>query len=176
MRELARGAREGLPKVLSEMQAFSERERLGILDPIPPFETPQEGWTRVSDWLEEVIEDAFQENLDEDTSDNVLNVLVVSHSGLLRVFLERLLGRNTLQQHPDAKFEERSGVQLFSIPNTSLTILKIDVSTLTERSKAEDHSSWAASDAVQIEQLANTEHYSRMQEPAVAFQPAPTQR
>ncbi len=189
MRELARGAREGLPKVLSEMEAFSERERLGIIDPIPLFETPEEGWSRVSDWLEEVVEDAVQEswhvvpdkseNDSKDTrndGDKVLNVLVILHSGLLRIFLERLLGTQRLQQHPDARFEEKNGVPALSIPNSSLTILNIDLSSRgsepsndhdDDDNDIESRQFWIASDAVQLEQLTSTEHYSRMQAAAL---------
>jgi broad specificity phosphatase PhoE len=184
LRELARGAREGLPKVLSEMEAFSERERLGIMDPIPRFETPEEGWSRVSDWLDEVMEDVVQESghvIVPETSDNgkkdtrddgdkVLNVLVISHSGLLRIFLERLLGTQRLQQHPEARFEEKNGVPALSIPNSSLTILNIDLSPREseisddhDENDAENRQSRIASDAVLIEHLTSTEHYSRMQ-------------
>ncbi|GAX14626.1 fructose-2,6-bisphosphatase [Fistulifera solaris] len=188
LRELARGAREGLPKVLSEMEAFSERERLGIMDPIPLFETPGEGWSRVSDWLDEVMEDAAQEsgyvvpdNSDNDSKDTpndgdkVLNVLVISHSGLLRIFLERLLGTQRLRQHPDARFENKNGVPALSIPNSSLTILNIDlspreieISNHLDDNDAKNHQSWVASDAVLIEQLTSTEHYSRMQAAALS--------
>lgn len=179
LRELGRGAREDLPKILSEMQAFSERERLGNMDPIPLFETPQDGWKRVADWLDEVMEDAVQECLDDEdasnSSDKVLDVLVISHSGLLRLFLERLVGVPRLQEHPEGRFEEKNGVLVFSIPNSSVTILNIDLSKLKEPSE-EKHSSWTVSDAVQvrIEQLTNTEHYSRMQE-STAVAEAPQQ-
>ena len=154
------------------MQAFSERERLGMIEPIPLLETPQEGWNRVADWLEEIMEDAVAANEEEEEESpeeeehgdsKVRNVLVVTHSGLLRVLLERLVGVQRLQQHPDARFDNKNGVPVFFIPNSSLTILKINLSNRTPETSSGDNSSYIAEAAVQIEQLTSTEHYSRMQ-------------
>ncbi len=166
LREVSRGAREGLPKGLTDEQAYSERVRLGIKTTISPAEETYEAWIRVAEWLEELMHDAAHGNFwaeNSHSNDNqTRNVLVISHSGLLRIFLERLVGIQRLQHHPAARFEEHNGVRQLVIPNTSVTILTIDVQHLSSQTTNEERTSWTASDAVHVEQLTNTDHYSRM--------------
>jgi broad specificity phosphatase PhoE len=152
-RENAKGAREGYHKSMSMSEAVKHREQLlGKEKTIPIFETDDDAWYRVTDWLKEVIMEAFMEEngtipngITEGTSKNsrseeisqsqspirsdsrIYNILVVGHSAILRVFLTRLLGQNVLRNHPNAVYT-KAGVKL-DIPNASLTIVDIAIST-----------------------------------------------
>ena len=46
----------------------------------------------------------------------------MTHSGILRIFLRRLLGQERLHNHPNAKFDTTG---LFYLPNASVTILDV---------------------------------------------------
>jgi broad specificity phosphatase PhoE len=104
-------------------------------------------------------------NSDEATQ---YNVLVVTHAALLRVFLQRLIGADRLQQHPDVvyKFDNNdTGIPInnrLDIPNASYTKLRIDI--------VQDHvhppSSQESTDTVvpliqrvEIERFTSTDHY-----------------
>lgn len=163
LREIAKGARQGLPKGLSYEEALQAR-RLKIAageisadEPVPLLENEDDGWNRAVEWLGEVISDA----LNEQAVDNggPLNVLAVAHSGLLRVFLKRLLGER-LHAHPDATFDPIDG--RFAVPNTSLTILTLSCSIDDDSDDgpdANDIIGLSAVDDIDITLLTSTEHH-----------------
>jgi broad specificity phosphatase PhoE len=130
LRETLKGAREGFPKSMAEVEALEERKKRKDTEPVPKLETDDEGWSRAIDWLNDVVKDAvltgrLESSLapDDQKSMPCYTVLAVAHAGLYRIFLRRLLGEDRLFAHPDATFDPRDS--RFAIPNTSLTILDV---------------------------------------------------
>jgi len=148
LRELAKGARQGLPKDLPYEEALRLRQQRQTPGPIPLLETEEDGWTRAFDWLNEVLSDALRQ-AEEDPSNTDLHVLVVSHAGFLRVLLTRLLGVDRLRAHPDATYDPIDG--RFAIPNTSLTVLTISLKESSETLSSIDN--------IAITTLTSTKHY-----------------
>jgi broad specificity phosphatase PhoE len=67
-----------------------------------------------------------EDNKQQEQEQKPIPILIVSHSGLLRIFLQNLVGQdNHLKQHPQARFE--AGTGLLMIPNTSVTILQMQI-------------------------------------------------
>jgi broad specificity phosphatase PhoE len=153
LRETAKGPRQGFHKSLSLDEAINERKRQGMSKAeFPLHETEDDSWKRATKWLNEIVIDAINESLQpvlngsssrneveennstnlirsdksEHSTQNICNVLAVSHSAFCRTFLSRLIGYERLQAHPDAKFDQIDG--RFIIPNSSLTIVDIIVS------------------------------------------------
>jgi len=155
LREVAKGVFQGLPKGLTETEALRERERLGWPDPIPFKETVDEVWERVSEWFWDVIMEAKTDSATSQTR----SILVVSHSGALRVFLERLLGRNRIASHPNARYDPRDSRLI--IPNTSLTILQVDLSALSQAQSF--NSDILDASAIEVLKFADIKHYESME-------------
>lgn len=181
LKELSKGVLQGFPKGWSLEEATRERERLQKEDKnypkvVPVMETAEEGWNRIFDWWIEVLEQALSGNGEDsstaDKNEQVQNILVVSHSGLLRVFLQRLIGRDRLAAHPNARYDERDG--RFVLPNTSLTILEVDTSVVMGiRDSSKKSQEERLRDAVKIVKLTETQHYSLL---ADATATAPNKR
>lgn len=138
IREISKGARQGFPKSMSVDEAIDERRRLGMPEEYPLLETENDAWIRTTSWLKEVVNDAIyaalQRNLQsceiqidlcQDSSRKVYNVLAVGHSAVFRTFLTRIIGDERLRKHSDAKYDGIDG--RFVVPNTSLTILDINI-------------------------------------------------
>ena len=169
LRELAKGARQGLPKRLTYGEALQVRQQQiesGEMDadaPIPLLETEDDAWNRIVEWLEEVVSDALvvttQRGKDEE-----MDVLVIAHSGLLRVFLHRLLPPERLRSHADATYDPVDGK--FAIPNASLTILTLSCSSDDDDydSKKSHKELSAMMDSVDITLLTSTKHYDELRE------------
>lgn len=180
LKELSKGVLQGFPKGWSLEEASRERERLQKEDEnhypgdIPVMETAEEGWNRIFDWWIEVLLEQYvllserngEENTDKTNEQVVRNILVVSHSGLLRVFLQRLLGSDRLAAHPNARYDERDG--RFVLPNTSLTILEVDTSVVMETRDSSNKTSQEERlrDAVKIVKLTETQHYNLLADDA----------
>jgi len=162
LRELAKGARQGLPKDLSYETALQMRQlqiaagEMSADDPIPLLETEDDGWNRAEEWLVEVVWDALQQNRQPEDGE-CWNVLVVAHAGLLRVFLKRFLGEERLRAHPDATFDPIDG--RFAVPNTSLTILTLSCSTDDESPADTARRGVSSIDNIDITLLTSTQHY-----------------
>ena len=163
LRELAKGARQGLSKDLSYDDAVLMRQHKistgeWPAGPVPLLETEEDGWSRAVDWLNELISDALQQTRDVGENGRVLNVLVVSHAGFLRGFLSRLVGAGRLRAHPDATYDPIDG--RFAVPNTSLTILTLSCSNNpggeTNEGPIDDI---PAIGSVDVTLLTSTEHY-----------------
>ena len=141
LREIARGLRQGLPKVHTYDEATAmymsgqhPLYHINATTTLPILETDDDGWNRMyTQWFMELLQDiAISHNKCNNTV-TPYNVLVVTHAALLRVFLQRLLGTHTLQQHPEVVYKydnNDTGIPIqnrLHIPNTSCTILRIDV-------------------------------------------------
>ena len=145
LREIARGLRQGLPKKYTYEEAstifkngqhplYSHTAVDVTTSPtsLPVLETDDDGWNRIYTlWLQELILDIS--TLHSETDASPYNVLVVTHAALLRVFLQRLLSPDQLQQHPEVVFKydnNDTGIPInnrLHVPNTSITILNIDI-------------------------------------------------
>lgn len=183
LREIAKGARQGYLKAFSMEQAMEARRQAGdeIVN-LPLLESMDEGFARIYEWWRQVIDNAVlqrqqhqqrnnddtcntsgsSDNPDNDAPTTVRNVLVVAHAGIFRVFLQRLLGEARLRAHPDARYDPRDG--RFAIPNTSLTILEVDVDALPPRDTKEPKDG----DAVQVLKLTDARHHTKVEESKTA--------
>ena len=144
LREIARGLRQGLPKEYTYEEATAvfnngqhplySNNNANVTDAttnIPILETDDDAWHRIHAlWLSEVMQD-ISTLPDRTSTTQQYNVLAVTHAALLRVFLQRLIGRDQLQQHPDVVYKydnNDAGIpsnNRFHIPNTSYTILNV---------------------------------------------------
>ena len=149
LREIARGLRQGLPKEYTYEEAtrvyndgqhplYSNNSPNGTdattTAAIPDLETEDDAWNRIYTlWLMEVIQDISI--LHDGSNTTPYNVLVITHAALLRVFLQRLIGIDQIEQHPEVVYKYDShnnatGISVnrrFNIPNTSYTILNLDI-------------------------------------------------
>lgn len=171
LRELAKGARQGLPKSLPYALALEERQRRVESGEIPEseasplLESEDDGWNRAVKWLQEVVDDVVQEVrtvCSSDGTDTVYTVLAVAHAGLYRVFLQRLLGPERLRSHPDATYDKSDG--RFAVPNTSLTILDLQIDLLKPNDDCDDANAIqnlppSSIANIDIVLLTSTEHY-----------------
>jgi broad specificity phosphatase PhoE len=192
LRELARGARQGLPKCFSYEEALDERQKrinageIVESEPIPLLESEDDGWNRALEWLKELVDDVVQEAVQkscnagdnqrdgESTPTPMFTVLAVGHGGIYRVFLQRLLGPERLRAHPDANYDKIDG--RFALPNASLTILDFHIDVPTEDKDdnvngdhvdgAIEHQSSVVSSiaSIDIVRLMSTEHYGDIRE------------
>lgn len=190
LREVAKGARQGLPKSIRYAQALEERERkiesreLPANEAIPLLESDDDGWARVEAWLREVADDVIHDvriNFDpcggpkSETAPKVYTVMAIAHAALYRVFFERLLGDERLRAHPDATCENSNG--RIVVPNTSLTILDVYIDT---RIRDRDNDVGVSTDVglcqrltrlsiahIDIVLLTSTEHYGDIRPYAV---------
>jgi len=171
LRELARGAREGFPKHTSYEDAVKLRHELQMEEPLPLLETEDDGWNRSRAWLNEVIREVAEhsstrQSTSETTKDEPYFILAIAHSGLVRVFLRRLLGDDRLYRHPEAKFEPDMNNK-FKVPNTSLTILEIRP-RVRRNGQVVQVPKDKPFDYVDIIQLTWTGHYTDIEQEATA--------
>jgi broad specificity phosphatase PhoE len=171
LRELAKGAREGLSKSMSYEEAkviFWQRH--GPDTPFPLLETEEAVWERTKDWLMEVIGDAVkdyrQQSDNKDKRPKVYSVFVVLHAGTLRTALKYLVP----EQMPETvdlstqTFDGSTSKHL-KVPNTSVTI--VDISLLEpeneiwdkERTSQRLSSRFADLWRAKLQQLTWTDHY-----------------
>uniref|UniRef100_A0A7S3L2T4 Phosphoglycerate mutase (2,3-diphosphoglycerate-dependent) n=1 Tax=Amphora coffeiformis TaxID=265554 RepID=A0A7S3L2T4_9STRA len=130
LREMAKGAREGQPKSVSDEEALLWRRRQNKDVELPLRETEDEAWNRIHAFLQDLLEDyASQSTTSGEPSDGRSSqstdpccIFVMSHSAILRIFLRRLIGDEHLYQHPSARFDATGHLY---IPNTSVTILDV---------------------------------------------------
>ena len=133
LRERAKGAREGRCKLMSYEEAVEEimktkrikgESRLCESDDLPLLESEAQVMQRFQNWLEETIQDACKHCRESGEKNSSLDVLVVSHSGTLRIAFERLVGK---QLPVDAHREQvckHTNVSRLVIPNTSKTVIQ----------------------------------------------------
>lgn len=124
LREIAKGARQGFPKSYTLEQCLeSFRERP---EEIPKSETSEDAWKRLSSFLKHIFKDAIEEA--SDSVSETKNLLVVCHSGSLRLLLHKLVPH----AHPLLEISADTNGALddtkrFQIPNTSLTVLELTI-------------------------------------------------
>ena len=131
LREMGKGAREGLPKALTYEEAV--KVRLGQASngdmSIPLLESDQDVWHRVSAWLIEVTRDAIIERKtpSEDPS-RACSVLVVVHAGIIRTICSQLVP-SQLPKYVDVGDMGKDGstIKHLVVPNTSVTVLDVSV-------------------------------------------------
>lgn len=137
LREIAKGAREGFPKSYTMdqcMECFKSRP-----EEVPKLESSEDAWRRLSKFLHHLLHEAELE--DErfqygKVGKKARNVLVVSHSGTIRLLLHKLLP----DAHPLLQVSADTAGALddskrFQIPNTSLTILDISMHPIDTESE-----------------------------------------
>lgn len=110
LRELAKGAREGLPKHTTYDEALrmrGGRNGNGDNEPPPLLESEQAALGRLHSWLEDVVLDAIHDFTAPGS--DVCNVLAMSHSGCIRT----LVGAIQDETPP------------VLIPNVSVTIIEL---------------------------------------------------
>jgi broad specificity phosphatase PhoE len=163
LRELAKGPRQGFPKHMSLDQSKERRRQLAMTEPFPLLETEEDGWKRMSRWLDHQIRAAIDETVATTTTmkttaaaATTFHVLAFGHSGIFRVFLTRLVGMQVLSTHPDVTLDNQGR---FSVPNASLTILDIhldpsDPVVVVDGEKPENRIR-----KVDVVVLTSTEHY-----------------
>lgn len=148
LRERAKGVREGQHNTLTYEEAWEmyreARFREGLEDEstwkIPKLENEEEVWERVRDFLEEKLVEAYMEyetNKDSDESANRRNrgsvlgvcefdLLVISHSGTVRIIIEKMIG-DQLPENIEKEEKVIDGVRerRLKVPNTSKTIIEL---------------------------------------------------
>ena len=124
LREVAKGAREGLPKSFSLEEALAAKKKSGSM--IPKLETLNEAFRRVEEWISSLIEYANEECQSQSSCDvhetedrKVYDVFVMTHSALIRTIIQKMVGTEL----PDNYTRTREGS--LSIPNLSTTIIDI---------------------------------------------------
>lgn len=131
LREMGKGAREGLPKALTYEQAVKMRqgESVARSSHVPLLESDMDVWQRVSAWLMEVVRDAMvqERNLSDDAS-RVCSVLVVAHAGIIRNICSKLVPEQlpaTVEVGDMGK--DGSTMKHLHVPNTSITVIDVSV-------------------------------------------------
>ena len=137
LREIAKGAREGFPKSMTYEEAqVAFRKEHGPAESLPLLETEEDAMERVYKWMFGVVRDAIQEarlkcsalSSDEGVKrpQLVFSVFAVSHSGMLRATIARLV-RDQLPASIDLTPVGRDGAKKgqMIVPNTSVTIIDI---------------------------------------------------
>ena len=117
LREVAKGAREGLPKSFSLEEALAAKKKSGSM--IPKLETLDEAFRRVEEWISSLIEYASTCDVHETEDRKVYDVFVMTHSALIRTMIQKMVGTEL----PDNYTRTREGS--LSIPNLSTTIIDI---------------------------------------------------
>lgn len=134
LRERSYGARQGMPRHLTEEQALVIWKSHNVIPPI--YETNEDLWQRGSEWLLDVWKD-LQLHLRQKNPTNIHcddndghqadahdhHVLVVTHAGIIREFLKHLFSVEELQVL-GAQWDHRGALM---IPNTSVTILEFEL-------------------------------------------------
>ena len=79
-------------------------------------------------WWEDVLSEYQRKSSMECSSseEDVVRVLVVSHAGILRVFLTRLIGNDIIKQLPQTKYDADGRL---SVPNVCLSVIKVTFDT-----------------------------------------------
>lgn len=180
LREMAKGAREMLPKPLThgEAEALFRKEH-GPAKPFPLLETEDEVVSRVYQWIFRVLQEAIQDHRVCDAAEDsregahpdtkkIYPVFAVSHSATLRAIIGRLV-RNQLPSGIDFTPVGRDGAtkQALKVPNTSVTIIDIMPQTVDDEVWDPERQSQAPPDPsvfwnAELRVLTYTEHYQHV--------------
>ena len=132
LREMAKGAREGLPKAMTYEEALKMRRESGTVAPedIPLLEGDKDVWNRISEWLNDTMLQAQGKlgNLTDDGSTIIFSVLVVTHAGIVRTICSRLVpGQLPASVDTSEMGTDGSTKHHLVVPNTSVTILDLSL-------------------------------------------------
>lgn len=169
LREKAHGALEGYSRSMTYERAVEDRRQKrqltieqGVNEDddswLPLLETEDDLWVRVRNWLDDLLAEVVNDATSPATSDPLpangqvpqastlpahttqrYDILLVAHAGVLRQLLRRLIGDDTLRQHPRGKYDPNNDTRLL-IPNTSVTILDLYLQCKAEKSGAQSNS------------------------------------
>ena len=123
LREMAKGAREGFPKILTYEEALKMRQQSAEdLGDLPLLESNNDVWNRVSDWLLEAIREAVA--LRQHPSSKVYSCLAVTHAGVIRSMCAHLVPRQLPESIDTSDMGQDGATQShLVVPTTSVTIL-----------------------------------------------------
>jgi broad specificity phosphatase PhoE len=132
LREMAKGAREGLPKAMTYEEALKVRRESGAVGPgdIPRLEGDKDVWNRVSDWLKDaMLEAQAKPRYPTDDSSNIIySVLVVTHAGIVRTICSRLVPGQLPASIDTSEMGSNGSTKLhLVVPNTSVTVLDLSL-------------------------------------------------
>lgn len=137
LRELAKGAREGHAKRLSEEEALAARKRdaghdENVLTRVPKLESIDEAFDRARQWIDAVVQEASREYYSSDesardwtdahgreTKRKRYDVFALTHSALIRTMIHKMVDEELPADHAT------TGEGSLSIPNLSRTIIDI---------------------------------------------------
>ena len=124
LREVAKGAREGLPKATSYIDAlriFHEQHGPNNdLNKEPPLlESEQDVERRLQNWLLDIVRDAVKDI--NTTIFPLLNVLAISHSGCIRTLVKFLVPESIPSP------SDNDNAEPLNVPNMSVTIIDLNV-------------------------------------------------
>lgn len=161
LREMAKGAREGVPKRIKYEEALTEyRTEHGDDEPFPLLETEEAVWERFRNWMFEVVGDVVRQHRVEcqatpHQTQRVYSVFALSHSGTLRTALKYLVPEQlpaSIDLSPQTSDGSTSNHLI--VPNTSVTIIDIvpsrvrdeiwDEERATQTSPQETNDLWRA--------------------------------
>jgi len=106
-------------------------------DEMPLLETEEEVFIRVQDWVKEIFKDAYDDYLTTICSDKTkkldngrysYDVFAVTHSGTLRIIIEKIVGKQLQLPHNVQREElDKDGMPVgrLIVPNTSITTIEI---------------------------------------------------
>lgn len=138
LREIAKGPRQGFPKSFDLEQCLSVYQDRP--EEIPITESHCDAWKRVSNFMSNMLKDAIKEERESsEPSKDPKNVLIVGHSGCLRLILQRLVphAHPLLQSSIDPK-GPLCDKKRFQIPNASVTLIDLTIPKRFNPSKFQD--------------------------------------
>lgn len=149
LRERSYGTLQGMPWSSDRNETDNLWRETHDEDDLPPiFETDDDIWIRVKEFLSDVIRDELYSEDEIATK----HILVTSHGGVLRQILMRLVGVEKLKKM-GAEFDTKRKNRLIT-PNTSLSILDLSKDDGTSDGKT------GSLEGIQTETIlfANTDH------------------
>mmetsp|Transcript_15926 Transcript_15926/g.17598 ORF Transcript_15926/g.17598 Transcript_15926/m.17598 type:complete len:288 (-) Transcript_15926:33-896(-) len=177
LKERAKGVKEGRPKSLPYDDALQlhYQEHGGSPNAtnikLPLLETELDVWTRIQNWINEVVMDANHIHTGSSSyaihnRRDVYDILTVSHSATIRTTVNRLVGEQlptTIVRGSGGK--EGSETGMLKVPNTSMTIIDIAVGKHLNRDDDDDDTNNNNNTNISIQQigaelieLTNTDH------------------
>ena len=137
LRERAKGAREGRDKYLSKEEAIRlYRLEYGEEVSLPLEENEVQVWNRFQSWLEDILQSRLSDDgihnhnsVKDDERIAMENILVVSHSGTIRIIMNHFKERIIATIEEDQERNACAALDVISnsmiVPNTSITVIDI---------------------------------------------------
>lgn len=136
LRERAKGVREGLAKTLSYDEAMKIFKKQIIESGgdennvekevhLPLLETEDEVWIRIKDWIQDVVNDAYEQFVQ--SGKRYYDVFALTHSGTIRIIVDRMV-KKQIPIEMISEETDKDGIPMINrlkIPNTSIT--RIDI-------------------------------------------------